>query len=254
MPRTLLCLAAGSAALVLGATIALAGTRDKLWEIVHETCWPAAGSAALPAPCQAVDSATGTVVIKDLRGIAQLLALPAMRVRGMDDPVILTEPAAAATWAAGWKARPIMEKLLGRPLPRDWTVLAVNSAYGRSQDQLHIHVDCVSPDIHARLAQLAPVIGENWSRPGLSVNGHDYAVRQIAGDTLDGIDPVALVARGLAGAKADLGRWTVVVVGATLADGRPGFHVMAGAADPASGNFGHGEEMQDHGCRLDGGS
>jgi CDP-diacylglycerol pyrophosphatase len=43
---------------------------------------------------------------------------------------------------------------------------------------------------------------------------------------------------------------TLVVVGALFADGDAGFILLADHADPASGDTGHGEDLQDHACAL----
>ena len=37
-----------------------------------------------------------------------------------------------------------MEAEAGRALPDDVLSLAINSIHGRSQDQLHIHIDCIA--------------------------------------------------------------------------------------------------------------
>ena len=47
-----------------------------------------------------------------------------------------------------------------------------------------------------------------------------------------------------------MGRETLVVAGAFLASGQPGFDVLVDRADPASGDMASGEDLQDHGCAL----
>lgn len=236
--------------LVLGAALAsplLAADRDALWRIVSGSCVPAAATTQ-PPPCLATDLAQGSVIIKDRVGIAQMLALPTARITGIEDEAAQA-PGAAAVWAAGWQARGLMEQRLGRPLPRDWVGLAVNSALARSQDQLHIHVDCVAPPVRIQLGQLAP--DEGWRQAKIA--GHAYWVRWIDGEEFSALNPIGLVADSLAGGNGGMGQWTVAVIGATAADGRPGFHVLAGKAQPLAGDFAHSEELLDHECRLDGG-
>ena len=43
-------------------------------------------------------------------------------------------------------------------MPRDDISLAVNSVYGRSQNQLHIHIDCVRSDVRNALRAADPTI------------------------------------------------------------------------------------------------
>jgi CDP-diacylglycerol pyrophosphatase len=64
----------------------------------------------------------------------------------------------------------------------------------------------------------------------------------VAGEDLGAADPVKL----LASRVDDMGLETLVAVGAYLSDGQPGFVLLAGHADPATGNLGAGEELQDH--------
>jgi CDP-diacylglycerol pyrophosphatase len=74
--------------------------------------------------------------------------------------------------------------------------------------------------------------------------GDSYSA--IAVTDLDAVNPFQLLADGVPGAAADMGRRTLVVVGATLSDGQPGFVVLAGLVDPATGDTGGGEAVQDH--------
>ena len=50
-------------------------------------------------------------------------------------------------------------------------------------------------------------------------------------------NPFDLLADSLPGARAAMGRNTLVVVGAVLDDGRFGFIILAGQADPAAGDL-----------------
>jgi len=76
--------------------------------------------------------------------------------------------------------------------------------------------------------------------------GQPYSAIAVNGDDLDSVNPFTLLADGVAGARADMGSHTLVVVGSVGADGQPGFVILAGHADPASGDLADGEELQDH--------
>ena len=73
---------------------------------------------------------------------------------------------------------------------------------------------------------------------------------RITGETLAGQNPFKLLARGVPGARADMGRHTLVVVGMLFAGDVPGFIMLDDHADPAHGDWGSGEELQDHACAL----
>jgi CDP-diacylglycerol pyrophosphatase len=80
--------------------------------------------------------------------------------------------------------------------------------------------------------------------------GHRYRTMRVAESTLKAHNPFKLLARGVPGASADMGRRTLVVVGMRLDGARPGFAILADRAAPARGDFAGGEELQDHSCAL----
>jgi hypothetical protein len=114
-----------------------------LWRIVHDACVPHAKAGAGPKPCESVDLRSGeeegVAILKDLVGIAQMLAIPTRRITGIEDPQMLA-PDAPPVFAVGWKAKAFVDARLGKQLPRDAIALAINSEWARSQDQLHVHV------------------------------------------------------------------------------------------------------------------
>jgi CDP-diacylglycerol pyrophosphatase len=120
--------------------------------------------------------------------------------------------------------------------------LAINSAVARSQNQLHIHIDCVRSDIRETVNRRIADVGPDWAPFPEPLSGHPYLAMTVEGDTLAAANPLRL----LANQTDDMGLETLVVVGAYLSDGRPGFVLLASRADPAAGNPGAGEELQDH--------
>lgn len=135
-------------------------------------------------------------------------------------------------------------------MSRDMLSLAVNSELSRSKNQLHIHIDCIRPDVRDALNDEVTKIGSHWTPLDIWLFGHRYSAMRVAGATLAGHSPFKLLAHGFRGAAADMGHFTLVVVGMTFADHRPGFIVLADHADPAHGDNAGGEELQDHDCAL----
>jgi CDP-diacylglycerol pyrophosphatase len=221
------------------------GDPSALWHVVHDQCVPDQLKHGDPAPCAEVDLGDrGYAVLKDLVGATQFLLIPTRRISGIDDPAILA-PGAPNYFAAAWRARSFVDERAGAMLPRDWISLAINSAFARSQDQLHIHVDCVSPDVHAALSEHAAAIGPAWAPFPVPLAGHQYDAMSISSDDLDA-NPFLLLADGVAGARDDMAARTLVVVGSPGADGRPGFVILTDRADPATGDQAEGEQLQDH--------
>src|SRR5579864_3602279 len=233
-------------ALVAGACPAHAADPDALWKIVHDHCVPDQQQHGDPAPCARVDLGGGEdkgyTVLKDRVGATQFLLIPTAKITGIESPAILA-PGATNYFAAAWRARPFVDERAGRTLPRDWMSLAINSEVGRSQNQLHIHIDCVRADVRDALREHAAEIGTTWALLTLRLEGHRYSAIAVSGDDLDAANPFTLLADGVAGAGADMGHETLVVVGVTRADGQPGFVILADHADPATGNNASGEEL-----------
>ena len=218
---------------------------DALWTIVHNQCVPDQQASDDPAPCSQVNldagEQRGYAVLKDLVGPTQFLLIPTERIPGIESPVLL-EPESPNYFAAAWDATSFVDARAGVDIPRDWLSLAVNSAVARTQNQLHIHIDCVRADVRETLSRRIADVGPDWAPFPEPLTGRRYQAMAVGGETLGTTNPVQLL-----GKRADdMGLETLVVVGTYLPDGRPGFVVLASRADPASGNPGAGEELQDH--------
>ena len=243
--------AAALAALVVVAFAlpACAADPDALWNIVGGQCAPNQQAKQDPSPCVSVDLAGGYAVLKDQNGATQVLVIPTTRVTGIESPALL-DPAAPNYWADAWKARHEVEQLAHREIPREDIALAVNSIYGRSQDQLHIHVDCIRPDVRDALNTVMDRIGPQWTRLDISLAGHRYKAMRIAGEDLGDANPFRLLADGDSTARADMGVETLVLAGVVFADGAPGFILLSDHADPSMHDPAAGESLMDHGCQV----
>ncbi len=221
-----------------------------LWNIVHDKCVPNQQQHNDPAPCVAVDLKGGVehgyVVLKDNNGPSQYLLLPTARIGGIEGPA-LQAPGATNYFAAAWDARRFVEKSLGHDLPVDRVALAVNSILARTQNQLHIHIDCISADVHATLARLGSSIGARWAPLGEPLGGHPYQAMRVVGPTLDGHNPFKLLADGLPGARDSMRTRTLVVVGMMFSDA-PGFVILTDRIDPLHLDFAAGARLEDHTC------
>lgn len=214
---------------------------NALWTIVHDQCTPNQQQNDDPAPCAQVDLNGRYAVLKDLVGATQFLLIPTDRISGIEDPAILA-PGATNYFAAAWRARTFVEQRAQQPLPRELISLAINSAAARSQNQLHIHVDCVRTDVRDALGRNISALGPDWRPFPESLVGQRYDAAIVAGENLDEANPFRLLADSPAG--ADMGAETLVAVGTYLADGSPGFVLLSNNAFANGG--GHGEDLQDH--------
>jgi CDP-diacylglycerol pyrophosphatase len=240
-------------AVILAAAAAAHADPNALWNIVHTLCVPNEEQHNNPAPCRLVElhngEPNGYVLLKDLAGASQFLLIPTARVPGIESTALLA-PGAPNYFAAAWRFRTYVERALHTTLPRDDIALAINSVSGRSQNQLHIHIDCIRADVRAALRQMQDAIGDRWAPLGVPLAGHPYRAMKVEGDALDRVNPFQLLADGLPGAREDMGHHTLVVAGAVFANGQPGFIILDGHADPAVGDRASGEDLQDHACAV----
>lgn len=228
-------------------------SRDALWQIVSSMCVPDESLSHDPRPCVQVDleqgNGRGFAVLKDLRGETQFLLIPTARISGIESPLVLA-PDAVNFFADAWEARSYVNGALHRTLPPDDISLAINSAVSRSQDQLHIHVDCVRSDVFEALHANEQAIGSRWAPFPHPFFGHHYMAVWIPGETLGSTNPFRLLAEGLPGARQDMGDRTLVLVGLTRADGTKGFVLLEDQVNKDSNDAASGEELQDHACRI----
>lgn len=219
----------------LGAGRSALANRMALWEIVHNQCVPAAAKGdPLPAPCLHVGPRA--TAIKDRHGAEQVLVIPNDRITGIEDPALLA-PDAPDIFAAAWAERTLLRAYLPSVPQGEGLALTVNSAQERSQDQFHVHVDCVKADVAQALAGFTPEAV--WTPMPTALAGHTYFARAVPDLTTS---PIRLLAE-LPGAAAEMGEWTLAAV---PQGGR--FILLAGRHGGPGG--GHAEDIQDNECAL----
>lgn len=219
-----------------------------LWRIVHDQCVPNQIDRHDPSPCTLVDLAGGYVVLKDRVGATQFLVLPTARITGIESAALLS-PRVPDYMQDAWSARRFVEARAPGQLTRSDLSLAVNSIHGRSQNQLHIHVDCLRQDVRDALAQHRGAIGDIWQPFPVALAGHHYIARRLVLRDLEYVNPFRTLADEVPEARANMGEYTLVVAGATFA-GKPGFIVLADHADMLRGDVANGESLQDHSCAV----
>jgi CDP-diacylglycerol pyrophosphatase len=221
---------------------------NALWNVVHGLCMTDKRITGLPAPCLAVDRARGFAVVPDPGSPTQVLLVPTRRLAGIESPALL-ESGSPNYWRYAWDARGYLERRARRSAPRDAVAMAINSVYGRTQNQLHIHIDCIRGDVREALNAYSSQLPRGWSAFPVSLAGHRYRAMRLEGETLGAHDPFKLLAAGDPEARADMRRQTLAVVGASLADG-PGFVVLAATGGVPENPDGAAEDLLDHTCAV----
>jgi CDP-diacylglycerol pyrophosphatase len=217
-----------------------------LWAVVSEGCVRNQQTSGIPFPCQSVDEEQGFAILGP--GGAHFMIVPTRQVAGIESPEI-TAPDAPNYWEYAWQARSHLNDFLGTELARDEVGLAINSARNRSQDQLHIHVGCIKPDVWSTLQVYERAVRTTGSRLPFAITpGHLYRMLRINDEQFGSANPFQLVADGIPGARDAMASYTIVVAGATFRDGTIGFYVLAERSDANGG--GSGEGLLDYDCEV----
>jgi len=236
------------AALVLFPGFAVADA-DALAKIVDGKCVPDETANGKPAPCAIVDVKGGFAALKDLVGASQFLLIATTPETGIEAPDL--ESTAPNYFADAWGSRQLMDQKLGRAVPRDDVSLAINSIGGRSQNRLHIHIDCLRADVVQGLAtDAAGIAAGKWSDLPGGLLGHPYRATEIDAADLTGLNPFALVAADLPADDPKMADQTIVLAAATLPGGHEGFYLLHDHAGATPGDRASGEELQDHDCSV----
>jgi CDP-diacylglycerol pyrophosphatase len=204
--------------------------RDALRRIVQEQCFVHFTQKHDPAPCERVflpDSKTehsGYAVLADPRGGAHYLLVPTQTMAGTDSAELL-DPDLPNYFAEAWHARDLIAGFVGHEPPRTAIGLAVDTAHSRTQDQFHVHIECLRQDVAAALRESAERITNVWS--AVTVAGWTYQAQRIMGDGLDGSNLFEMLAALNPEVRHHMGDYTLVVAGMQFSNG-PGFIALTG--------------------------
>ncbi len=237
---------AGCLGAIAAAVMAHGAGREQLRFIVQQECLPNWLKTHHPAPCISVSligrgpAAPGFALLADQKGGVHFLLIPTQSLSGIESPE-LRSSGTLNFFDAAWKARAVLDTVVGHPVSRSVIGLAVNSIWARSQDQLHIHIGCLRPSVYDALHADAGRIGRTWSP--MTMRGFHYQAMRILGENLGSTNPFELLANGIPGAKDEMSRFTLFVAGMDFKEG-PGFAVLTGTYVPGA------ETLLDPRCSL----
>lgn len=153
-----------------------------------------------------------------------LLVIPTARITGIECDQILNPKDVLNLWSAAWgKAKEQFGKSLK---PTEW-MLGINSKFGRSHNQLHVHLTGVDKNIRTQLDKLTNVPTDltKWN-DSLYVLG-DHAYRIVKVKSLE-TNPFTLLQDHVAQKFKDRFDQSLVVV----ADARDGYYLIATQGKP----------------------
>ncbi|ABE34944.1 CDP-diacylglycerol pyrophosphatase family protein [Paraburkholderia xenovorans LB400] len=217
---------------------------NALWKIVDLRCVPSQQATGTPGQCTSVDLDKRYAILKDIVGRSQHLLIPTDRITGIESPLVLA-PHAQDYWVDAWNARTYVEKSVKRTLPDNQLGLEINSQYRRSQNQLHIHIDCMRGDISEALAQHAKDTPGKWRWDTL--DGKRYRIMRVTALTQTD-NPFRIVAQDNQG-EGTMATQTILVTGAGPSAEQDGWLVVNSGIDVDNGS-GSAEGLLDHACRV----
>ncbi len=218
---------------------------DVLWHIVSQKCVPDQQHNGQAEPCREVNLAAGYVVLKDLVGPLQYLLIPVEKLTGIESPRLLEDNTANFFYDA-WQARHYLAEKRGAPIPDSALSLAVNSVSGRTQNQLHIHISCLRPEIRKQLDEAMGTIGAHWRALPVALQGHTYLAKRVGAAELAAQSPFLMLAREVPAAAGRMGDYGLAMV--QLADGT--YALLAVERNLLRMNMASAEEIQDHSCAI----
>ncbi len=215
--------------------------RGALWEVVHKLCLPMHATLGVSLPCLSVDEERGYVVIRAPGDATRIIVVPTVHTAGIESPSLLRDDA-PNFWAYAWQERERVASAAQRPLGWNDIGMAINSRPARTQDQMHIHVDCIDARLKKALAG-AKLSTQRWSQLNLRPWAGSYRAKRLPENGLDR-SVFQTVAKEIPGAQTNMGLQTIAVAGVTDAKGGRGFVVLE------NGTSGSAEELLDHKCRA----
>ena len=228
-------LAAGIGLFIALATLQACGSAappghsNALWIVVDAGC----NQGWAPIPTLQCYPKRGDALLKDRCGETHYLLIPMARRIGVESPELLRDDE-PDYFADAWAERERVIAASGRStVSSDELGLAINSRWGRSQDQLHIHIDFVRPQVRDAIQQW---LGEGAARPRIELFGHTYRIAHVAGFGR----PTPFQQAATPGDSLQQRELNTI---AAVGDGGSGLYVLFGRADPGGLDRGHGEEI-----------
>jgi CDP-diacylglycerol pyrophosphatase len=231
-----------------GADLLPNAGRDALRQVVQNQCLQNWRQHKDPSPCERIwlsspqPDSPGYAVLEDRKGGAHYLLIPIQTFSGTESGELL-DSELPNYFSQAWNARDLLDTYVGHAVPRTAVGLALSTPRARDQDQFHIHIECLRPEVFEALHANGAQISGKWSP--ITVIGSTYQARRIADPNLEATRPFELVAQLSPDAKHHLENYTVLISGMQYPDGA-GFVILTSTGPTA-------ELLLDPGCAVAGG-
>jgi len=155
---------------------------QQLWQIVSERCVPEQQRSGTTVSCLQVNLAQRYTVFKDAKGPLHTLLIPTDKITGIESAELLNSKT-ENYFQHGWDTRYFLQQQAAFPIPERYLALAVNSRYGRTQNQLHLHLACLKPEVYQAILQQNKNIDEHWQALSTPLSGRRYLAIRAAATT-----------------------------------------------------------------------
>ncbi len=240
--------------ILAGMALTLAGCArsDALWAVTDNLCMVNYQYTGHPSPCQQVyipkGKQQGFTLIQNPRYPYHFILVPTIPMSGIESP-LLSVRNRPDYFGYAWLMRYQLTSVYGRPVPEDRLGMAINSAWGRSQNQLHIHLTCLREDVYRQLKAERPYIQDAWHPLPDKLLTHTYYARRVLQPTAMGIYPIASVASHFRLSPPMLAEYGIALVPTTFW-GEKGFILLATRRGWDKGNRASVESLLDKECRI----
>lgn len=239
--------------LLLGILLLVGCARsDALWGVVDKVCMTNYQQTGSPAPCQQIympeGKAHGFSVIQNPRYPYHYILVPTAKLTGIESPALAVD-GRTDYFGYAWLMRHLLAYQYGEPIPDDRLGMAINSAYGRSQNQLHIHLTCLREDVRRQMLAERPYIQDRWQPLPDKLLRHTWYARRVMQPTVMGIDPINSVAHYFHLSPEQLAEWGIAVI-PTIFDGDKGFILLTTKRGWDSNNRASVESLLDKECAI----
>jgi CDP-diacylglycerol pyrophosphatase len=228
-----------------------AADRTALWMVV-QACIADHKLTGLAFPCLEVNEFSGTengfVVVRAPLAKTHIIVSPTARVVGIEDPSL--QRSSVTNFARNaWEARHYVIEAAVRPVRDSDIGLAVNSRPGRSQDQLHIHVDCLQAKYADEVRKHDSSISQQeWLRLQFPLRGRYYWAIRLNDPDVAHTNVFALASSLLRTSPGRLENVTLVLIPRPAEIRGGGFYLLADQYTPGASGKAHGEFLLDHSC------
>jgi CDP-diacylglycerol pyrophosphatase len=152
---------------------------DFLWNKMNNICIPEYKINGIYKPCALVDLNEKYVIYKTDFDKYQYLLLPTDKISGTED-VKLQQDAVPNYLYLAWQSRSFLTERFNKPIKEQLLSLTINPKNNREQNQLHIHISCLSTEARKIISDIAvDQLDGQWSSKQVSIAPYSYFYRKI---------------------------------------------------------------------------